>query len=189
MVGPARDAGVTRAAAGNARPASSARSSCPICSRADTACAPAASPRRGRRPDRSSRACESAASPAATPRPARSTSGARLEPPMPSSTTSVKPSRLTHRRTCAGGRSSRPSKRASSASRGDRRSSSGRTRRALHDRDRDATTRPRHVGVGDVGETASADRRRVAASLETRALRSTSSAANASAGRARLHHA
>ena len=54
----------------------------------------AAWPRRAPRPDRSNRACETRGQPGATPSTARRTSGARLEPPMPSSTTSVKPSRL-----------------------------------------------------------------------------------------------
>ena len=57
VIGPARLRRRPRAAAESARPASSARSSCPTCSRGDTASRRGVSRPRGPPPDRSSRAC------------------------------------------------------------------------------------------------------------------------------------
>ena len=78
--------------------------------------------RRGSPPGRSSRARAGRARPAVAPKVRQSTSGARLEPPMPSSTASVKPSAARRARTRRARRRARASRRRSSASRGGRRS-------------------------------------------------------------------
>ena len=102
VIGPAGDRRRPRAAAGSAPPANSARSSCPTCWRGCTACGPAVSPRRRTAAGSVESSMCRRGQPGATPRTARSTSGARLEPPIPSSTTSVKPLRD------AGGEGSQP---------------------------------------------------------------------------------
>ena len=137
--------------------ASSARSSCPTCSPADTACAPSGvATLRTAAGSVESSMCRRG-QPGATPMTARSTSGARLDPPMPSRTTSVKPLRLMLPQTSAAVRWSRPSAEATSSSRAVRRSLSAPRRRDSTRRGRLATIRaPRRPRAAVAPETDSA---------------------------------